>query len=106
MCGARLSASAAAGSLTGADTEDGTGCLDAVLAEIDGKRFLAADVCAALTARECTPDLALRLLLRAITCASDAPLTAEQYTRLEAIGAAMQYGERIVDHVKYLVEQA
>ncbi|MYW14941.1 hypothetical protein GT039_04885, partial [Streptomyces sp. SID2955] len=73
MCGARLSASAAVGSLAGADTEDGTGCLDAVLAEIDGERFLAADVAAALTAcaRECTPDLALRLLLRAITCASD-----------------------------------
>ncbi|MGR6970055.1 hypothetical protein ACU639_10630 [Streptomyces cynarae] len=107
LCEARLSANPEVRPLTGADTEDGTACLDAVLAEIEGAPFLAAEVRAALTdcARRCTPDVAFRVLLRAISCAPDASLSAEQYTRLEAIGSALQYGEYVVDYVRYLVEQ-
>jgi hypothetical protein len=39
-------------------------------------------------------------------CASDYPtLSPEQYTRLEAIGADLRYGEFVVDSVRYLIEQ-
>ncbi|TVZ99535.1 hypothetical protein [Streptomyces sp. BK340] len=44
------------------------------------------------------------MLLRAISCATDVPLSPDRYTRLEAIGSALQYGEFVVDFVKYLVE--
>jgi len=43
--------------------------------------------------------------MRAIRCAPDASLSSEQYTRLEAIGSALRYGEFVVDFVRYLVEQ-
>ncbi|MFJ5971699.1 hypothetical protein [Streptomyces sp. NPDC093060] len=107
LCDTRLSASADVRPLTGADTEDGMACLDAVVAEIEGAQFLEAEVRAALIdcARRCTPDVAFRVLLRAVRCAPDYPsLSSEQYTRLEAIGSALQYGEFVVDSVKYLVE--
>ncbi|MFI6356864.1 hypothetical protein ACIBJF_30325 [Streptomyces sp. NPDC050743] len=49
--------------------------------------------------------MAFRVLLRAIRCAApDASLSRDQYARLEAIGAALQYGEFVVDFVRYLVE--
>ncbi|MFI1767690.1 hypothetical protein ACH41H_37385 [Streptomyces sp. NPDC020800] len=107
LCDARLSANADLRPLTGADADDGRACLDAVVAEIDGTRFLEAEVRAALTdcASRCTPDVAFRVLLRAITCAPDASLSSEQYTRLEAIGSVLHYGEFVVDVVKYLVEE-
>ncbi|MFF8998912.1 hypothetical protein ACF1GW_24510 [Streptomyces achromogenes] len=106
LCDARLSA-AKVRSLTGADVEDGTACLDAVLAEIDAARFLDPEVRAALTdcARRCTPDLAFRVLLRTMMSTPDVSLSPEQYRRLEAVGSALQYGEFVVDSVKYLVEQ-
>jgi hypothetical protein len=107
LCDARLSATADVSAFTGADTEDGMACLDAVVAEIEGARFLEAEVRAALVdcARHCTPDVAFRVLLRAILCAPDASLSSDQYTKLEAIGSALQYGEFVVDDVRYLVEQ-
>jgi len=107
LCEARLSAEADAHPLTGADTEDGMACLDAVVAEIEGAQFLAAEVRTALTdcARRCTPDVAFRVLLRAIKCAPDASLSSEQYTRLEAVGSALGYGEYLVDYVRYRVER-
>ncbi|MGW7383430.1 hypothetical protein [Streptomyces sp. NPDC054794] len=107
LCDARLSANPDVRPLTGADTEDGMACLDAVVAEIEGAQFLAAEVRAALTdcASRCTPELAFRVLLRAIRSAPDASLSSEQYARLEAIGSALQYGEFVVDFVRYLVEQ-
>ncbi|MCX4575587.1 hypothetical protein OHB41_20815 [Streptomyces sp. NBC_01571] len=79
--------------LAGADVEDGVGCLDAVVAEIEATQFLEAEVRAALTdcATHCTPEVAFRVLLRAMTCAPDYPtLSPEQYTRLEAIGSALR----------------
>ncbi|MEU4085053.1 hypothetical protein [Streptomyces aureus] len=108
LCDARLSANAGVRPLTGADIEDGIPCRDAVVAEIDAARFLSAEVRAALTdcATHCTPDLAFRTLLRASRCAPDALLSAEQYARWEAIGSALQYGEFLVDSVKYLIEQS
>ncbi|MFI0964087.1 hypothetical protein ACH4S8_22125 [Streptomyces sp. NPDC021080] len=107
LCDARLSANTDVRPLTGADIEDGMPCLDAVVAEIGAARFLPAEVRAALTdcATHCNPDLAFRTLLRAIRCAPDASLSAEQYARLEAIGSALQYGEFLVDFVRYLIEQ-
>ncbi|MET7981789.1 integrase [Streptomyces sp. NPDC005281] len=49
-------------------------CLDAVVAEIECARFLPAEVRAALTdcANRCTPEVAFRVLLRAIRCAPPA----------------------------------
>ncbi|MCX4971338.1 hypothetical protein OG266_13490 [Streptomyces sp. NBC_00554] len=107
LCDARLSANATGHVLTGADAEDGTACLDAVVAEIGEARFLTAEVRSALTdcARHCTPDLAFRILLRAMRCAPEVSLSAAQYTRLEAIGAAMRYGEFLVDSVRYQVQE-
>ncbi|MEU6323067.1 hypothetical protein [Streptomyces sp. NPDC047009] len=107
LCDARLSANADVYALTGADAEDGTACLDAVVAEIEGAWFLTGEVRSTLTdcARHCTPDVAFRVLLRAIRCAPEASLSSEQYTRLEAIGSALRYGEFVVDSVRYLVQE-
>ncbi|MCL3995271.1 hypothetical protein [Streptomyces lavenduligriseus] len=106
LCDARLSASDVR-PFTGADAEDGSACLDAVVAEIDAARFLAPEVRAALTdcARRCTPDLAFRVLLRTMRHAPEASLSPEQYQRLEDVGSALRYGEFVVDSVKYLVER-
>ncbi|MHB9859854.1 hypothetical protein [Streptomyces sp. YIM S03343] len=105
LCDARLSAKADVRPLTGADVEDGAAQLDAIVAEIREARFLEAEVRAALVdcARRCTPDLAFRLLMRAMVVARDRWLTPDQYARLEAIGAALHYGEFVVDSVQYLV---
>ncbi|MEV8033321.1 hypothetical protein [Streptomyces sp. NPDC086182] len=108
LCDARLSESSDVPPLAGADVEDGVGCLDAVVAEIEATQFLEAEVRAALTdcANRCTPEVAFRVLLRVMRCASDYPtLSPEQYTRLEAIGADLRYGEFVVDSVRYLIEQ-
>ncbi|PKT72143.1 hypothetical protein CW362_15365 [Streptomyces populi] len=107
LCDVRLSADTDVRPLAGADVEDGTARLHAVVAEIEGARFLPAEVRAALTdcATHCTPDVAFRVLLRAVTCAPDASLSSGQYTRLEAIGSDLRYGEFVVDSVRYLVEQ-
>lgn len=105
LCDARLSAGAEVHALTGADCEDGIACLGAVVAEIESVRFLTAEVRTALTecARRCTPDLAFRVLLRSMTGAPGALLSAAQYSRLEAIGSALRYGEFLVDSVRYMV---
>ena len=108
LCDARLSAEAGVRPLSGADTEDGTACLDAVVAEIEEARFLAAEVRAALVdcARRCTPDLAFRVLLRAmVRAAPKASLSPDRYGRLKAVGSALQYGEFVVDNVRFLVEE-
>ncbi|MFE4415432.1 hypothetical protein [Streptomyces sp. NPDC056821] len=108
LCDARLSAHSEVHGLTGADAEDGTACLDAVVAEIEEARFLTAEVRSALTdcARDCTPDLAFRVLLRAMMYAIvDVSLPAAQYARMEAIGSALRYGEFVVDSVRYLVQE-
>ncbi|MDV7221504.1 hypothetical protein [Streptomyces prunicolor] len=108
LCNARLSTEPGVRPLSGADTEDGTACLDAVVGEIEEARFLAAEVRAALVAcaRRCTPDLAFRVLLRAMGCAApDASLSPDRYARLKAVGSALQYGEFVVDNVRFLVEE-
>ncbi|MEV7130129.1 hypothetical protein [Streptomyces sp. NPDC093260] len=108
LCDARLSANAEVHALTGADAEEGAACLDAVVTEIEALRLLPAEVRSALTecARRCSPDLSFRVLLRAMAYTHlDVSLSAAQYARMEAIGSAMQYGEFVVDSVKYLVEQ-
>ena len=107
LCDARLSTEPDVRPLTGADTEDGTACLDAVVAEIEETRFLTAEVRAALIdcAHRCTPDLAFRVLLRAMRHVRKASLSPDQYGRLEAVGSALQYGEFVVDNVRFLVEE-
>ncbi len=74
--------------------------------------FLDREVADALTecVRRCTPDLAFRLLLRALPMksASLSPeylyLSEEQYARLAALGKAFHYGEYVVSDIKYLVD--
>ncbi|MEU1512147.1 contact-dependent growth inhibition system immunity protein [Streptomyces sp. NPDC005811] len=106
LCDAVLSARADVRPLTGADTEDGLSRRDAVVAEIERARFLPAEVREALVecARDCTPDLALRVLLNAVEHAPGATLTPEQYRAMESIGTALHYGEFVVDRVRFLVE--
>ncbi|MER7568413.1 hypothetical protein ACGFWE_15510 [Streptomyces sp. NPDC048523] len=88
---------------------DGTELADAVLAEIGETRFLPDEVVRALAecVRHCTPDLALRLLLRAMAqtgTAVGAVLSPEHYARLAALGSAMEYGEFVVSEVDHLVK--
>ncbi|KOG31825.1 contact-dependent growth inhibition system immunity protein [Streptomyces resistomycificus] len=106
LCDARLSTEADVRPLTGADTEDGWSQQDAVVAEIETAEFLAADVREALVdcARGCTPELAFRVLLRAVVNAPGATLSPGRYRRLETIGSALHYGEFVVDSVRFLVE--
>ncbi|MEU9245713.1 contact-dependent growth inhibition system immunity protein [Streptomyces shenzhenensis] len=107
LCDARLSAKADVRPLTGADTEDGLPYRDAVVAEIERVEFLPTEVREALVdcARRCTPDLALRVLLRCIVKTPYNVLSPDQYARLEAIGSALHYGEYVVDAVEFMVEQ-
>ncbi|WP_053850703.1 hypothetical protein [Streptomyces sp. NRRL B-24085] len=92
--------------LTGADTEDGLAHRDEVVAEIERMGFLTEEVLRALVdcAHHCTPDLALRVLLRVVAYTSGASLSEEQYKRLEGIGSALHYGEFVVKDVKFLVD--
>lgn len=88
---------------------DGTELADAVLAEIRETRFLADEVAHALTecVRHCTPDLAFRLLLRAMAptgTAAGAVLSPEHYARLAALASVMEYGEFVVSDVDHLVK--
>ncbi|MEU9247376.1 contact-dependent growth inhibition system immunity protein [Streptomyces sp. NPDC048385] len=107
LCDAQLAARPDVRPLTGADTEDGFAHRDAVIAEIERVEFLSAEVRAALVgcARKCTPDLALRVLVRVVWNTPRQLLSADQYARLEAIGSALHYGEYVVDAVKFMVEQ-
>lgn len=87
---------------------DGVELADTVLAEISAADFLPDEVGRALTecVRRCTPDLAFRLLLRAmeqIGSASGATLSPEHYARLTALGSALRYGEFVVPQVQHLV---
>ncbi|MER6284352.1 hypothetical protein [Streptomyces sviceus] len=88
---------------------DGAELADTVLAEIEAAEFLPDEVGRALTecVHRCTPDLAFRLLLRAMQqtgTASSAELSPEHYARLAALGAAMRYGEFVVSEVQHLVK--
>jgi hypothetical protein len=105
VCDTWLSARAEPPPLTGADTDDGLAHRDTVVAEIERMLFLTAEVRRALVdcAHECTPDLALRVLLRVVEHAPGASLSEEQYKRLEGIGSALHYGEFVVQNVEFLV---
>ncbi|MGY1498414.1 hypothetical protein ACW4TU_17745 [Streptomyces sp. QTS52] len=87
---------------------DGVELADVVLAEIGEDRVVPEGVGRALAecVRHCTPDLAFRLLLRAmaqIGTASGATLSPEHYARLAALGSVLHYGEFVVMNVEYLV---
>jgi hypothetical protein len=105
LCAARLSARADARPPAGADIEDGLAHLDAVVAEVERVEFLDAEVRGALVecARHCTPDLAFRVLLKAIVYAADGSLSPAQYQRMETLGSAFHYGEFVVENVRFLV---
>ncbi|MFG2961244.1 hypothetical protein ACGF5O_46940 [Streptomyces sp. NPDC048291] len=89
---------------------DGEEMADAVLAEIAAARFVRDEIrhdlaeCVGL----CTPDLAFRLLLRAMAEAGTghgSTLSPGHYARLEQLGSALHYGEYVVDAVKFMVDQ-
>ncbi|MGY1498415.1 contact-dependent growth inhibition system immunity protein [Streptomyces sp. QTS52] len=105
VCDTWLSEQSEVRPLTGADTEDGLTHRDAVVAEIEAMGFLAAEVRRALVdcAHHCTPDLALRVLLRVAVDTPGASLSDDRYKRLESIGSALHYGEFLVEDVKFLV---
>ncbi|MGW0421984.1 hypothetical protein [Streptomyces sp. NPDC003015] len=86
---------------------DGFAHRDAVVAEIEQVDFLNAEVRGALVecARRCTPDLAFRVLLKAVVYAPDGSLSSAQYQRMEALGAVLHYGEFVVESVRFLVEE-
>ncbi|WP_141205286.1 hypothetical protein [Streptomyces griseorubiginosus] len=88
---------------------DGAGLADTVVTEIEAAEFLPDEAGRALAecAHSCTPDLAFRLLLRAMQqtgTATGAELSPEHYARLAALGAAMRYGEFVVSEVQHLVK--
>lgn len=90
--------------------QDGADVADEVLAEIRQARLVPDTIRHALVecARRCTPDLAFRLLLRAVSEAgteTQATLSPEQYARLENLGSALHYGEFVVESVRYLVAE-
>ncbi|MFF3820340.1 hypothetical protein ACFYYD_27745 [Streptomyces bluensis] len=112
VCDAWLSGRPEAPSLTEADTYEGNDLADQVLAALEEfSGVLDPQVADALGAcvRSCTPDLAFRLLLRALVerSASRSPegvsLSVGQYARLERLGAALHYGEFVVSDVDHLV---
>jgi len=99
--------------LSEADRYEGrelVGRVRAAVEEFDG--VLDRDVVRALVGcvDRCTPDLAFRLLLRALPIRSDAlsphylRLSTERYTRLEELGRAFRYGKYVVGDIEYLVE--
>ncbi|MFD8814312.1 hypothetical protein ACFV23_23160 [Streptomyces sp. NPDC059627] len=95
-------------SATAPGADDGEELADAVLAEIAQARFVPDAVRRDLAecARHCTPDLAFRLLLRAMAQAGtgrDATLLPEHYARLAELGSALHYGEFVVSEVRHLV---
>ncbi|MDT0484914.1 MULTISPECIES: hypothetical protein [Streptomyces] len=109
LCDTWLSGHAGVDAAAAAPAEwDGVELADPVLAEIEAADFLPDEVGRALTecVRRCTPDLAFRLLLRAmqqIGTASGAALSPEHYARLAALGSALRYGEFVVSEVRHLV---
>nr|WP_237525619.1 contact-dependent growth inhibition system immunity protein [Streptomyces sp. SID4985] len=107
LCDARLSGTAEVPPLTGADIEDGGPQRDAVIALVGRLGFLTPEVREALTAcaRHCTADLAFRILLRTVVNDSTASLSPDQYGDMEAIGEGLQYGEFVVDSVRFLVAE-
>lgn len=99
------------------DPEPGLDHLDEVLNEIDVLAeawptvrqpwLLSAELMASALrqcALRCTPDLALRFLLRTID-RTMISLTRADYTRLEHLGQALSYGEFLVPSLDYLLEE-
>ncbi|WP_030950923.1 hypothetical protein [Streptomyces sp. NRRL S-481] len=102
------------GRLSGGDLEDGFGLVDEIVEEI--RKYgdsIGADSVEALTvcARRCTPDLAFRFFLKALSSKLlSLPLrekhflTASRYERLGEIGEALNYGEFIVSELEHMVD--
>lgn len=112
VCDAWLSRRPDTPTLSGADRYEGAELADEVLSTVEEfSGVLDREVADALAecARCCTPDLAFRLVLRALAMKSAASspeylhLSEEQYGRLEALGRAFHYGEYVVSDVRYLV---
>ncbi|MFI2778789.1 hypothetical protein [Streptomyces sp. ALB3] len=113
VCDAWLARRPAPVTLSGADRYEGTelaGRVRAAVGEFDG--VLDREVVQALTecVDRCTPDLAFRLLLRALPVRSDAlsphylRLSRERYARLAELGRAFRYGAYVVGDIEYLVD--
>ncbi|MEJ8638081.1 hypothetical protein [Streptomyces sp. MS2.AVA.5] len=113
VCDAWLSRRTDTPALCDADRYEGTELASEVLTAVEEfTSLLDREVVDALAecARCCTPDLALRLLLRALPMksASLSPnylyLSEGQYERLQALGKDFHYGEYVVSAIDYLVE--
>ncbi|MEU1482386.1 hypothetical protein [Streptomyces sp. NPDC005752] len=113
VCDTWLARRPAPVTLSGADRYDGpelAGRVRAAVEEFDG--VLEGEMVRALTecVDRCTPDLAFRLLLRALPVRSDAlspqylRLSTERYARLAELGTAFRYGEYVVGDVGHLVD--
>ena len=112
VCDAWLARRSDTPALSGADCFEGRDLADQVRSVVEEFRaVLGEEVTDVLVecVRHCSPDLAFRLLLQVLPTNSaslspeDLYLSAEQYARLEALGAAFRYGEYVVSDVKYLV---
>ena len=99
--------------LSEADRYEGRELAGRVRAAVDGfDDVLDRELVRALTecVDRCTPDLAFRLLLRALPIRSDSlsphylRLSRERYTQLVELGAAFRYGEYVVGDIEYLVD--
>lgn len=110
LCDAWLTRHAQAAVPTAVPAEwDGAELADVVLTEINEDRVVPERVGQALAecVRHCTPDLAFRLLLRAMAQIGTGPgatLSPEHYARLAALGSALHYGEFVVSEVQHLVK--
>lgn len=87
--------------------EDGQQSADAVLHLIASVAGLPAQMATALSdcVRCCTPDLALRWLIRALQNASDRILTEDQYTELSRLAEKFGYGEFVMPSMSGLVAE-
>lgn len=96
--------------LSGADTVDGTDVLGEVREEIGQAGMVPDGVRHALVrcATRCTPELAFRLLLRAIVeygIRGGAQISPRQYGRLRGLGSTLRYGEFVVSELEPLVAE-
>lgn len=111
LCDSWLSQRSPVPVLSGADLHEGRELAGPVLDEVrEFAPVLGPDVADVLAecVRSCCPDLAFRLLLRALSSAAQSPdhttLSRGQYARLSDLGRGFDYGEYVVSDLQYLVE--
>jgi hypothetical protein len=111
LCDAWLSVGAVRAELSPADLQEGQELASEVLAVVQEHRsHLGPEVCDALSAAvtSCTPDLALRLLLRALPQSSWGPhqftITSVQHASLVELAATLDYGEYALSDLDVVID--